>query len=215
MCCRYIKEVCLRTSSKDILSLCNSLKLSPANSAAAHEKVLLTRNTLRHDFVSEPMTTQTPPASNKFRIKLPKRPNGKKMGFKEYLMEKYRKAKIREAQEKYEMGHKLQKGAREKEEHLFFQSNSFRRRKAFPSVIDSLRDSMLSLLPSPAPSQGSFRKVFPSLPKPSILRQKPSEWKQEQLLRRFKEKYRKGINLEKPTTVKSTKPFLDGPPGTY
>ena len=131
-------------------------------------------------------------------------------------MEKYRKAKIREAQEKYEMAHKLRvaqaRGAREKEEHLFFQSNSFRRRKAFPNVIDSLRDSVLSLLPLRASSKGSLRKVFLKPLKPSVLGQKPSEWKQEHLLKRFKEKYRKEI-LEQPKTVKSSKPFLDGPPG--
>ena len=214
--CRYIKEVCLRTSSKDILSLCNSLKLSP-HSSAPQEKKALTRNILRQDFGPEPVTTQTPPTPNNlYRIKLPKRPNAKKMGFKEHLMEKYRKAKIREAQEKYEMTHKLRaaqaRGAREKEEHLFFQSNSFRRRKAFPTVIDSLRDSVLSLLPLRASSKGSLRKVFLKPLKPSVLGEKPSDWKQEQLLKRFKEKYRKEI-LEKPKTVKSSKPFLDGPPG--
>ena len=208
--------MCLRTSSKDILSLCNSLKLSPPHSSATHEKVAVTRNTLRQDFVpKQPMTTQMPPTPNKYRMKLPKKlTNAKKLDFKEHLMEKYRKAKIREAQEKYEMANKLRRGAREKEEHLFFQSNSFRRRKAFPTVIDSLRDSMLSLLASSASSKASLSKVFLSRPpKASGLREKPSEWKQEQLLRRFKEKYRKEI-LEQPKRVKSAKPFLDGPPGT-
>ena len=90
--------MCLRTSSKDILSLCDSLKLTQNSGLVAHDKVALTRNTLRQTFPPEPVTTQTPPTSNMYRIKMPKRPNAKKMDFKEYLMEKYRKAKIRETQ---------------------------------------------------------------------------------------------------------------------
>merc|ERR1712061_573182 len=113
------------------------------------------------------------------------------------MLEKYRKAKLRKAQEKYEMAHKLRtaqvRAAKEKEEHLFFQSNSFRRRKAFPSVIDSLKDSMLSPFPSQVPSKDFHRKMVPTLPKPSVAGRKPSEWKQQQSLKRFKEKYRRKI----------------------
>ena len=206
--------MCQRTTSKDILSLCNSLKLSPHS--ATHDKVVLTRNRLRQDFTPDPVTNQKPQELDTNRIKLPKRQNAKKMGYKEHLMEKYRRAKIQIAQEKYEMAHKMRmaqvRALREKEEHLFFQSNSFRRRKAFPTVIDSLKDSMLSLFPSQAPSKGFHRKMVPTLPKPSVAGRKPSEWKQQQSLKRFKEKYRRKI-LDDPSKSKS--PFLDGigPPG--
>ena len=144
--------------------------------------------------------------------------NAKKMAFKEHMLEKYRKAKIREAQEKYEMAHKLRtaqvRAAKEKEEHLFFQSNSFRRRKAFPSVIDSLKDSVLSILPSRTSKSKGYRRknAIQKYPRPSSLERKPSEWKQKQSLQKFKEKYRKEI-LERPKTVKTRQPFLESPPG--
>ena len=191
------------------------------------------------EFASVPVTTQRPPKPNTFRIKLPKQVkppkqaktpkrqnikemalNAKKMAFKEHMLEKYRKAKIRKAQEKYEMAHKLRtsqvRAAKEKEEHLFFQSNSFRRRKAFPSVIDSLKDSVLSILPSRTSKSKGYRRknAIQKYPRPSSLDRKPSEWKQKQSLQKFKEKYRKEI-LERPKTVKTRQPFLESPPGKH
>ena len=224
--------MCLRTTSRDILGLCKLLKIK----SPLHEESSL-RKPQSQEFAPIPVTTQRPPKPNTFRIKLPKQVkppkqakplkrqntkemalNAKQMAFKEHMLEKYRKAKIREAQEKYEMAHKLRtsqvRAAKEKEEHLFFQSNSFRRRKAFPSVIDSLKDSVLSILPSRTSKSKGYRRknAIQKYPRPSSLERKPSEWKQKQSLQKFKEKYRKEI-LERPKTVKTRQPFLESPPG--
>ena len=218
--------MCLRTTSRDILGLCKLLKIK----SPLHEESF-SRKPQGQEFAPEPVTTQRPPKPDKFRIKLPKQVkpqkrqnikemslNAKKMAFKEHMLEKYRKAKIRKAQEKYEMAHKLRtaqvRAAKEKEEHLFFQSNSFRRRKAFPSVIDSLKDSVLSILPSRTSKSKGYRRknAIQKYPRPSSLERKPSEWKQKQSLQKFKEKYRKEI-LERPKTVKTRQPFLESPPG--
>ena len=99
-------DVCLRTTSRDILGLCKLLKIK----SPRHEESF-PRKPQNQEFAPVPVTTQRPPKPDKFRIKLPKQVkpqkrqnikemalNAKKMAFKEHMLEKYRKAKIRKTQ---------------------------------------------------------------------------------------------------------------------
>merc|ERR1712127_366935 len=129
----YLKKMCRTTKSSDILSLCSSFSA----------------------------TTQKPSLEVKLDdIKKYVKENARKHSGNELLIEKYRQDKITRTQEKYEMANKIRKNAKERQDHLFFQSDSFRRRKAFPSFLDSLKYSITNLL-SPAPSLGSRRALLP------------------------------------------------------
>ena len=177
---KYMKDVCVTTTSTDILTLCNTLNLGPPHPS----------------HVSQARKTVEKP-----------RKNGKKMSIVpvEQSTEKYKRDKIARAQDKYSKADEAAWKAQESFNHLFFQSDSFRRRKAFPSLLDTLRESVLGLL-SPHP-RGGRRVLQPSPPPPSP--HHPPPWTPHNSLQRFKDTHRKEYVQGAGKTS-----FAEGPPGS-
>ena len=178
---KYINDVCLTTTSTDILQLCKTLNLARPHA---------------------------PPASQTQKTVEKPRKNGKNMNIEpvEQLTEKYKRDKIARAQDRYSKASEATWKAQEAFNHLFFQTDSFRRRKAFPSLLDTLRDSVLGLL-SPHPRGG--RRVLQPSPPPTTQPHRPAPWTPPNPLQRLKDTHRKE---HVQGTGKTS--FVEGPPGT-
>ena len=136
----YINKVCRTTESPDILSLCKSLNPNQI------QKTKMT-----------PTTTEPKIKSTNYL----KRKNTIKLSSKESQRRKLKQLRLSRLQEAYTLASQSVARSREPFSHLFFHSGSFRRRKAFPSLLDSLRESVRGFLSSPLPRRGGRRALLP------------------------------------------------------
>ena len=122
---QYMTRVCKRTTSKDILALCQMLKRQKRKTK------LLT-------------------------IKRPKKPTPSLLDSNLFSMQQYRtKIKPGITETLNELEPVKTKPIKSKDEHLFFRKNSFRRRKSFPTIVDSVMSSVRGLfLPAGPPERG-------------------------------------------------------------